>query len=107
MAHCPNCGGELKIIAAILERPVIEKILTHLGLEARAPPQFRQCAMSISGGLRKVARRERSRRPAVRRAGGLAVRPSSCVFRGLTAAAMWVIPLLRIRPPAPNPRRLP
>jgi hypothetical protein len=34
MQHCPNCGaGELKIIAAILERPVIEKILTHLGLE--------------------------------------------------------------------------
>jgi uncharacterized protein (DUF983 family) len=29
MQHCPNCGaGELKIIAAILERPVIEKILT-------------------------------------------------------------------------------
>lgn len=33
MHTCPNCGGgELKIIAAILERPVIEKILTHLGL---------------------------------------------------------------------------
>ena len=33
MQHCPNCGaGELKIIAAILERPVVEKILTHLGL---------------------------------------------------------------------------
>ena len=31
--RCPNCGGELKIIAAILEQPVIEKILTHLGLE--------------------------------------------------------------------------
>ena len=31
--HCPNCGGELKIIAAILEQPVIEKILTHLGLQ--------------------------------------------------------------------------
>jgi hypothetical protein len=29
--------GELKIIAAILEQPVIEKILTHLGLPARAP----------------------------------------------------------------------
>ena len=39
MAHCPNCGGELKIIAAILEAPVIEKILTHLGLQARAPPR--------------------------------------------------------------------
>ena len=39
MEHCPNCGGELKIIAAILEQPVIEKILTHLGLQARAPPR--------------------------------------------------------------------
>jgi hypothetical protein len=29
----PNCGGELKIIAAILGQPVIEKIPTHLGLE--------------------------------------------------------------------------
>ena len=39
MEHCPNRGGELKIIAAILEQPVIEKILTHLGLQARAPPR--------------------------------------------------------------------
>jgi hypothetical protein len=39
LEHCPNCGGELKIIAAILERPVIEKTLTHLGLQARAPPR--------------------------------------------------------------------
>ena len=62
MEHCPNCGGELKIIAAIMEvvpdsngpedclcldharasvprQPVIEKILTHLGLQARAPPR--------------------------------------------------------------------
>jgi hypothetical protein len=30
LEHCPNCGGELKIIAAILQTPVIEKILTHL-----------------------------------------------------------------------------
>jgi hypothetical protein len=37
--HCPNCGGELKIIAAILEAPVIEKILAYLGLRARAPPR--------------------------------------------------------------------
>ncbi len=37
--HCPNCGGQLKSIAAILEQPVIEKILTHLGLQARAPPR--------------------------------------------------------------------
>jgi hypothetical protein len=38
MQHCPNCGGgELKIIAAILERPVIEKILGHLGLDPQPP----------------------------------------------------------------------
>jgi hypothetical protein len=37
LEHCPNCDGELKIIAAILERPVIGKILTHLELQARAP----------------------------------------------------------------------
>jgi hypothetical protein len=29
---------ELKIIAAILERPVIDKILTHLGLDPQPPP---------------------------------------------------------------------
>jgi hypothetical protein len=29
--HCPNCGGTLKIIAAIKEPSVIARILTHLG----------------------------------------------------------------------------
>ena len=37
LTHCPNCGGGLEIIAAILEQPVIERILTHRGLQARAP----------------------------------------------------------------------
>jgi len=39
LEHRPNCGGELKIIAAILQAPVIERILAHLGLQARAPPR--------------------------------------------------------------------
>lgn len=40
MQHCPNCGaGELKINTAILERAVIEKILTHLGLDPLTPPR--------------------------------------------------------------------
>ena len=40
LQHDPNSGaGELKIIAAILERPVIEKILTRLGLEPQALPK--------------------------------------------------------------------
>ena len=37
--HCPNCGGSLKIIAAIEDPPVIIKILSHLGLPTRAPPR--------------------------------------------------------------------
>jgi len=44
MQHCPNCGtGELKVIAAILERPVIEKILAHLGWIRSPRPRVR-CA---------------------------------------------------------------
>ena len=39
LEHCPNCGGDLKIIAAIVQAPVIERILTHLGLAARGPPR--------------------------------------------------------------------
>jgi hypothetical protein len=42
MQHCPNCGnGELKIIAAILDQPVIEKILGHLELDLQPPPRGR------------------------------------------------------------------
>ena len=39
LEHCPQCGSELKIIAAIEELAVIVKILTHLVLPARAPPR--------------------------------------------------------------------
>ena len=38
--HCPICGsGQFKIIAAILDRAVIEKILRHLGLDPQPPPR--------------------------------------------------------------------
>jgi hypothetical protein len=37
MASC-SCGGEMKAISAIMKQEVIVKILTHLGLPARAPP---------------------------------------------------------------------
>ena len=37
--RCPNCGAALKIIAAIEEPGVIARILTHLGLSARAQPR--------------------------------------------------------------------
>jgi hypothetical protein len=60
MQHCPNWGGGvLKIIAAILERPVIERILTHLGLDQQPSPR--------GAGARGVTRRRRLSR--VRRQG--------------------------------------
>ncbi len=31
LTHCPHCGGDLSIIAAILQRQAIEKIPNHLG----------------------------------------------------------------------------
>jgi len=38
MQQCPNSGGgELNVMAAILERSVIEKILSHLGLDPQPP----------------------------------------------------------------------
>ena len=39
LEHCPQCGGDFKIIAAIEAPALIVKILTHLGLPARAPPR--------------------------------------------------------------------
>ena len=67
LQHCPNCGGELKIIAAILEQPVIEKILTHLGLQARAPPPA-PARPAAASGLRPP-NRDSSGDPANRAAG--------------------------------------
>jgi uncharacterized protein (UPF0212 family) len=37
--QCPHCGGTLKIIAAIENPAVILKVLAHLRLFARAPPE--------------------------------------------------------------------
>ena len=45
--QCPRCGGPMRIIAFILEREAIERILRHIGedieppavLPARGPPQ--------------------------------------------------------------------
>jgi hypothetical protein len=42
LRHWPNRGaGQLKIIAANLERAVIQKILVHLGLNPQPPPRGR------------------------------------------------------------------
>jgi hypothetical protein len=42
MQHGPSSGsGQRKIIAAILDRPVIEKILGYLGLDTQPPSKGR------------------------------------------------------------------
>jgi hypothetical protein len=59
--HCPNCGGSLKIIAAIEDPPVIVRILTHLGLPTRAPAQSIYSRQSESRKpLANASRRRRS-----------------------------------------------
>jgi hypothetical protein len=37
METCRHCGGEMKIIAAIMENAVVEKILKHVGLPHKPP----------------------------------------------------------------------
>jgi hypothetical protein len=46
----------MKIIAAILEHPVIEKILAHLRLQARAPPRVECFTSGEVPTLRPVTR---------------------------------------------------
>ena len=36
--ECPRCQGPMRILAAIEQPEVITRILTHVGLAARAPP---------------------------------------------------------------------
>jgi hypothetical protein len=65
MRRCPRCGGvQVKIIAAILERAVIGKILTHLGLVP--PPRRRR--RRRRGSSSPPERRGHTRAPAPWRA---------------------------------------
>jgi hypothetical protein len=73
------CGGQLKIIAAIEEPAVIVRILTHLGLPARAPPHSPACSTqrmhaASSESTTTVLRQDRLSRSVRARASG-----SNCV----------------------------
>ncbi len=37
--QCGRCHGRMRIVALVSQPEVIAKILTHLGLPARAPPE--------------------------------------------------------------------
>ena len=41
---CPQCGGQMNLIAFITEGPEVRKILTHIGAEPEAPRFFTYCA---------------------------------------------------------------
>ena len=50
---CSECGGKLKVISSIEEPEVIEKILTHLGLESRATEPWSPKDLSPRGPPQK------------------------------------------------------
>ncbi len=54
VAHDRQLSGKLKLVAAILKRPVIEKVLNHLGLHARAPPRAgaSPCSSTVNPSFR-------------------------------------------------------
>jgi len=52
LEHLPNYSGELNVIAAILEAPVIERILNQLGLQARAPPRAQARGQTLLRAVR-------------------------------------------------------
>ena len=43
--RCPRCGGPMHLIAVVQEPAVCEKILRHLGLWSRGPPQERRVVL--------------------------------------------------------------
>ncbi len=52
LEHCPQCGGEFKIIAAIEEPAEIVKILTYLGLLCESAAALTgAAAVSVPGGV--------------------------------------------------------
>ena len=59
LEHCSGCRGELKIIPASLEAPVIEKILTHLGKEGACTASGASLCLGAASGL-TLPNRDRS-----------------------------------------------
>ncbi|MCE2726961.1 MAG: hypothetical protein LW698_09325 [Planctomycetaceae bacterium] len=53
--ECPNCGGDIQLIAFITQPEPIRKILTHLGAPLE-PPHRRQKRHATGEGRRSVRR---------------------------------------------------
>ena len=51
LEHCLQCGGPLKLIAAIEDPWIIQKILRHLQTQARGPPHTASTSGEIQLGV--------------------------------------------------------
>jgi hypothetical protein len=92
MQRCPSRGaGEFEVIAAILERPVIETILRPLGVRA-----------DVDSPATARAGERRSRRPKPRRARRCRAprRHDAADIRGPLGRRLWMRPVRRSRGPA-------
>ena len=87
-AECTEHGAPVadiaRVLAAILDAPVIEKILTHLGLQARAPPRASERGQ-LTGSFGAWKRGQR--RPPAGRYGELSIEQR--VFCLADAALRW------------------
>ena len=64
---CPHCGAEMRLIAAITDKPSIERILRHIGEPGRPPPSHpgpRSTRMGV--GFRPAALMMLSSHPGLR-----------------------------------------
>lgn len=55
LEHCSNGSGELRTIATILERPVIDKVVIKVGLEPKPPPKAPERGPAHRAGLAAAA----------------------------------------------------
>jgi hypothetical protein len=46
---CPRCGGEMRLVATIIDPAVAERILRHVGLWQRGPPRGRVVVAAATG----------------------------------------------------------
>ena len=51
LLSCPNCGGKMRLLACIIERGAIRKILTHLGLPPDPPLPRAPAPLPMHGSI--------------------------------------------------------
>jgi hypothetical protein len=52
LTHCPYCGGQLRVVAAILQRQATDKILNHLEVDPQPSPRAPAHGQAVLGSLK-------------------------------------------------------